>query len=122
MLIPLFLCIRYSVRATCGSMHLPQAATQCPPLASPISRRPPPSPLHPISFPPPLSLPLRCRSVAVKLLLDRLVYTPPFLALTLVTLRLLESGRLGRSVNEAKRIYLGTLLTNYKVRSGGSSL
>jgi hypothetical protein len=60
--------------------------------------------------------------VAVKLLLDRLVYTPPFLALTLVTLRLLESGRLGRSVNEAKRIYLGTLLTNYKVRRGGSSL
>lgn len=56
------------------------------------------------------------------MLLDRLVYTPPFLALTLVTLRLLESGRLGRSVNEAKRIYLGTLLTNYKVRRRGSSL
>lgn len=53
--------------------------------------------------------------MAVRLLLDRLVYTPPFLVLTLVTLRLLESGRLRQSVLETRKIYFGALITNYKV-------
>lgn len=55
------------------------------------------------------------KNVAVKVLLDKLLFTPPFLALTLFLLRALETGRFGPAWQGMKQIYVPTLKTNLKV-------
>jgi hypothetical protein len=54
--------------------------------------------------------------VAAKVFLDKALFTPPFLALTLFLLRLLESGRPKASLTGAKSAYFPALRTNLKVR------
>jgi hypothetical protein len=53
--------------------------------------------------------------VAAKVLLDKALFTPPFLAVTLFLLRLLESGRPQASLAGATSVYLPALKTNLKV-------
>ncbi|EWM30595.1 peroxisomal membrane protein 2 [Nannochloropsis gaditana] len=55
------------------------------------------------------------KNVAMKVLLDKLLFTPPFLALTLFLLRLLESGRPGAAWRGMKQVYFPTLKTNLQV-------
>ncbi|KAM3574443.1 hypothetical protein VYU27_003641 [Nannochloropsis oceanica] len=55
------------------------------------------------------------KNVAIKVLLDKLLFTPPFLALTLFLLRALETGRFGPAWQGMKHIYVPTLKTNLKV-------
>lgn len=54
-------------------------------------------------------------NVAAKVFLDKAVFTPPFLAVTLFLLRLLESGRPKASLAGARAVYLPSLKTNLKV-------
>jgi hypothetical protein len=58
--------------------------------------------------------------VLAKVLLDRLVLTPPFLAFTLVSLRSMDSGRLSDGIKGAKAVYVKTLMTNWKVGQCGA--
>ena len=55
------------------------------------------------------------RNIAAKLLMDRFVITPPFLALTLFALRFLENGRFREALNGTRQAYLPALKANYKV-------
>ncbi|TMW56259.1 hypothetical protein Poli38472_008907 [Pythium oligandrum] len=50
-----------------------------------------------------------------KLLLDRLVYTPPFTALTLFSLGVMRGSSPKASMETVKRIYWGALLMNWRV-------
>ncbi|KAG5191441.1 hypothetical protein JKP88DRAFT_352362 [Tribonema minus] len=52
--------------------------------------------------------------ILFKILLDRLLLTPPYLALTLVGLRWLQDCRLGAAVQASRGIYKQALLTNWK--------
>ncbi|CAN0534005.1 unnamed protein product, partial [Scytosiphon promiscuus] len=47
--------------------------------------------------------------------MDRLVLTPPYLAITLACLRLLQGLGVERSMRETKGLYFGALITNWKV-------
>ena len=60
-------------------------------------------------------LPERFRFIA-KLLLDRLVFTPPFLVVTLLYRKLFEKSSTAEKIAELKRIFLGVLIVNWKVR------
>ncbi|CAM9907311.1 unnamed protein product, partial [Scytosiphon promiscuus] len=53
--------------------------------------------------------------IAFKLALDRFVITPPYLAFTLVSLRLLQGLGASRSIRETRALYRGVLLMNWKV-------
>lgn len=59
--------------------------------------------------------PGNAREVALKVALDRLLLTPPYLAVTLVVLRLLQGQGLRRSARETRALYRGVLITNWKV-------
>ena len=54
-------------------------------------------------------------NVAAKVFLDKALFTPPFLAVTLFLLRLLESGRPGASLAGARAAYWPALKMNLKV-------
>lgn len=54
--------------------------------------------------------------VAFKVALDRLLLTPIYLAITLVSLRLLQGFSGKRTIRETRALYRGALLTNWKVR------
>lgn len=54
-------------------------------------------------------------NVAAKVFLDKAVFTPPFLAVTLFLLRFLESGRPKASLEGARAVYLPSLKANLKV-------
>lgn len=54
------------------------------------------------------------RQVALKVALDRLVFTPPYLAVTLFALRMLQGWGLDRSARETRALYRGLLITNWK--------
>ncbi|CAM9812547.1 unnamed protein product [Pylaiella littoralis] len=53
--------------------------------------------------------------VAFKVALDRLLLTPIYLAITLVSLRLLQGFSGKRTIRETRALYRGALLTNWKV-------
>lgn len=53
--------------------------------------------------------------IAFKVALDRFVLTPPYLAITLATLRLLQGLGVKRSLGETRALYKGVLFTNWKV-------
>lgn len=53
--------------------------------------------------------------IAFKIVLDRLLLTPPYLAITLVSLRLLQGFDGKRTIRETRALYRGALLTNWKV-------
>jgi hypothetical protein len=55
------------------------------------------------------------KNVAAKVFLDKVLFTPPFLAATLFLLRLLESGRPKAALDGARTVYLPSLKTNLKV-------
>ena len=55
------------------------------------------------------------KNITAKVILDKLFFTPPFLAVTLFTLRLLESGKAGAAWAGTKSVYVPTLKTNLKV-------
>lgn len=48
--------------------------------------------------------------------MDRFVLTPPYLAVTLVSLNLLQGFGVERSIRDAQAMYVGALITNWKVR------
>ncbi|KAF1330846.1 Rni-like protein, partial [Globisporangium splendens] len=50
-----------------------------------------------------------------KLILDRLVYTPPFTALTIFSLGLMRGSSVEASKENLRRVYLGALLMNWRV-------
>lgn len=64
---------------------------------------------------PPLPPPPQPSNVAAKVFLDKALFTPPFLAVTLFLLRLLESGRPGASLAGARAAYWPALKMNLKV-------
>lgn len=53
--------------------------------------------------------------VAFKVALDRFLLTPPYLAITLASLRLLQGLGAKRSLGETRALYKGVLFTNWKV-------
>jgi hypothetical protein len=55
------------------------------------------------------------RNVLAKVAMDRFLMTPPYLALTLFGLRVLETGRPRASLEGARRVYGGALVKNYQV-------
>ncbi len=62
------------------------------------------------------------RDIAFKVALDRFLLTPPYLALTLASLRLLQGLGVKRSLSETSALYWRALLTNWKVRRAGASV
>jgi hypothetical protein len=59
-------------------------------------------------------LPERFRFIS-KLLLDRVVFTPPFLVVTLLYRKLFENTPMTQKLAELKRIILPILIVNWKV-------
>eukprot|EP00752_Nemacystus_decipiens_P014616 g13015.t1 len=53
--------------------------------------------------------------IAFKIALDRFLLTPPYLAITLASLRLLQGLGVKRSLREMRALYRGVLFTNWKV-------
>ena len=58
--------------------------------------------------------------IAFKVTVDRLLLTPPYLAITLASLRLLQGLGVQRSLGETRALYRRALLTNWKVRGWNS--
>ena len=52
----------------------------------------------------------------MRLLLDRLVMTPPFLVITLAGLHFLQNGKPKEAVQHMRRLLWGALLMNWKAR------
>eukprot|EP00903_Cladosiphon_okamuranus_P016163 g14916.t1 len=63
----------------------------------------------------PGDLPGGTRDIAFKVALDRFLLTPPYLAITLASLRLLQGLGVKRSLGETRALYRGVLFTNWKV-------
>ncbi|CAE7604752.1 Pxmp2 [Symbiodinium microadriaticum] len=59
-------------------------------------------------------LPERFRFIA-KLLIDRIIFTPPFLVATLFYRKLFERSSMPEKVAELQRIFLSVLIVNWKV-------
>ena len=60
------------------------------------------------------NIPRRFR-VFAKILIDRLLFTPPFLLLTLTFIQILQTFSVIQSINAVKKTYSSALLTNWKV-------